>query len=174
MARCVQVQLIDDITGDEAQETVRFALDGTKYEIDLTSANADKLRSALAKYVENGRKASGRRTGQERPKPAPAGQSSRLDGFGSGRARTVTTPARGAALPGPFSMPTTRPRSSLAHWQGTLCGPALLQYLGGFGSLLRLLPDGDRSMAGVKVGVVLRGDRLDLGRGRCPRARIQG
>lgn len=79
MAQRVQVQLIDDLTGDEAQETVRFALDGTKYEIDLTNANADKLRSALSRYVENGRKASGRRTGQERAKPAPAGQSSRED-----------------------------------------------------------------------------------------------
>lgn len=30
MAQRVQVQLIDDLTGDDAQETVRFALDGTQ------------------------------------------------------------------------------------------------------------------------------------------------
>lgn len=76
MAQRVQVQLLDDLTGDEAQETVHFALGGTKYEIDLTTANADKLRSILSKYVENGRKATGR-TVKDRPKPASAGQSSR-------------------------------------------------------------------------------------------------
>ncbi|AUZ87514.1 hypothetical protein CVO76_07635 [Arthrobacter agilis] len=58
MAQRVQVQLIDDLNGEEAQETIRFGLEGTEYEIDLTSENADKLRSVLSEYVEKGRKAS--------------------------------------------------------------------------------------------------------------------
>ena len=60
MAQRVQVQLVDDLSGEEAQETVRFALDGTDYEIDLTSQNAESLRSALSTYVDKGRKASGK------------------------------------------------------------------------------------------------------------------
>lgn len=64
MAHRVQVQLIDDLTGQEAQETVRFGIDGTKYEIDLTTENAAELRSALSMYVQGGRKALSSRPGQ--------------------------------------------------------------------------------------------------------------
>jgi hypothetical protein len=44
MARKTYVELIDDINGDKAEETVSFALDGVAYEIDLTAENAEKLR----------------------------------------------------------------------------------------------------------------------------------
>ncbi|OUM44672.1 histone-like nucleoid-structuring protein Lsr2 [Arthrobacter sedimenti] len=57
MAQRVQVQLVDDLNGEEAQETVRFGLDGTDYEIDLTTDNAEALRTALAEYVGRARKA---------------------------------------------------------------------------------------------------------------------
>lgn len=64
MAQRVQVELIDDLNGDVADETVRFGVDGTEYEIDLTTENAEKLRSALSEYVEKGRKAKVGRHGQ--------------------------------------------------------------------------------------------------------------
>lgn len=48
--------LFDDIDGSEAAETITFGLDGMSYEIDLNQSNADKLRTALAPYVEAGRK----------------------------------------------------------------------------------------------------------------------
>ncbi|NSC23177.1 Lsr2 family protein [Streptomyces albus subsp. chlorinus] len=60
MAQKVQVLLVDDLDGGEADETVTFALDGKSYEIDLTAANADKLRSALEPYLKNGRRTGGR------------------------------------------------------------------------------------------------------------------
>jgi hypothetical protein len=61
MAQKVQVTLVDDLDGTTtADETVSFALDGQAYEIDLTSANAAKLRDALAPYVGSARKAGGR------------------------------------------------------------------------------------------------------------------
>lgn len=47
-------RLIDDLdqTGEtEAAETVRFALDGVDYEIDLSEENATALREALASFV---------------------------------------------------------------------------------------------------------------------------
>jgi hypothetical protein len=64
MAQRVQVELVDDINGEEAQETVRFGVDGTEYEIDLTTENAEKLRSSLSEYVDKGRKAKAGRRGQ--------------------------------------------------------------------------------------------------------------
>jgi phage-related minor tail protein len=57
MAQKVQVLLVDDLDGGEASETVSFALDGSSYEIDLSSKNADELRDAFAKYVGSARKA---------------------------------------------------------------------------------------------------------------------
>ena len=60
MAQKVQVLLVDDLDGGEADETVTFALDGKTYEIDLNTANADKLREALADFVTAGRRTGGR------------------------------------------------------------------------------------------------------------------
>ncbi|MGW5773122.1 histone-like nucleoid-structuring protein Lsr2 [Streptomyces longwoodensis] len=57
MAQKVQVLLLDDLDGGEADETVTFALDGKTYEIDLTTKNADKLRGLLEPFVKNGRRA---------------------------------------------------------------------------------------------------------------------
>ncbi|WP_300680601.1 Lsr2 family protein [Nocardioides sp.] len=56
MAQKVQIILEDDIDGGSADETVTFGLDGSNYEIDLTSANADKLRDALAPFIGHARK----------------------------------------------------------------------------------------------------------------------
>ncbi|MFD3543897.1 histone-like nucleoid-structuring protein Lsr2 [Streptomyces sp. NPDC055254] len=60
MAQKVQVLLVDDLDGGEADETVTFALDGKTYEIDLTTANAEKLRGLLDPYTKGGRRTGGR------------------------------------------------------------------------------------------------------------------
>lgn len=60
MAQKVQVMLVDDIDGSTASETVSFALDGAKYEIDLNAEHAAELRAALAPWISAGRKVSGR------------------------------------------------------------------------------------------------------------------
>ena len=64
MAQRVNVVLVDDITGRDADETVTFGLDGVSYEIDLSEANARALRDALSTYIKAGRKVGGRRKGQ--------------------------------------------------------------------------------------------------------------
>ncbi|MFC8411767.1 Lsr2 family protein [Arthrobacter sp. NPDC057259] len=64
MARKVHVQLIDDISGEEAQESVRFALDGVEYEIDLTRENTAGLRKALEPYIAGGRRIRSSTAGQ--------------------------------------------------------------------------------------------------------------
>jgi hypothetical protein len=47
-------KLIDDLDGSTADETVKFGLDGYSYEIDLSTKNANKLRSLLEPYVNKG------------------------------------------------------------------------------------------------------------------------
>ena len=61
MVQRVNVVLVDDLDGTDADETVVFGIDGTDYEIDLSTANAGKLRDALAVYVGHGRRTGGRR-----------------------------------------------------------------------------------------------------------------
>ena len=56
MARKTVVALEDDLTGGPADETVRFSLDGIDYEIDLSSQNAEKLRSEFDVFVAAGRR----------------------------------------------------------------------------------------------------------------------
>jgi hypothetical protein len=46
--------LVDDIDGGDADETVKFALDGVQYEIDLSTKNANKMREVLAPYIAAG------------------------------------------------------------------------------------------------------------------------
>lgn len=60
MAQRVQIKLIDDLDGSDAEETVSFGLDGVSYEIDLSQANAAQLRDDLAKWVGSARRVKGR------------------------------------------------------------------------------------------------------------------
>ncbi|MEU6698266.1 Lsr2 family protein [Pseudonocardia sp. NPDC046786] len=70
MAQQTTITLIDDIDGSEADEQVEFAVDGRAYEIDLSAANAERLRESLAPFVAAARRAGGRRSA------APAASSS--------------------------------------------------------------------------------------------------
>lgn len=56
VAQKIQTLFIDDLDGSEAAGTVRFGLDGTEYEIDLTTEHADALRKSLAPYVAAARR----------------------------------------------------------------------------------------------------------------------
>lgn len=79
MAQRVQVELVDDLNGEVAQETVRFGVDGTDYEIDLTTENAEKLRSTLSEYVGKARKARGGRKNQGSQQTGSGARSKRED-----------------------------------------------------------------------------------------------
>src|SRR5262245_66161789 len=65
MATKISIALEDDLDGGPADETMRFAVGGTAYEIDLNKKNARAFRKQLAPFVEHARKA-GR--GQRRPR----------------------------------------------------------------------------------------------------------
>ena len=61
MAQRVQVLLVCDLHDDEtpATETVRFALAGAAYEIDLCEVHVSRLRDSMAPYVGAARRATG-------------------------------------------------------------------------------------------------------------------
>lgn len=68
MAQVTTVKLVDDLDGGEADTTVEFGLGGKVYEIDLRQANAEKLWTLLAPFVEKARR---KAVGNVRPaKPA--------------------------------------------------------------------------------------------------------
>jgi hypothetical protein len=75
MAKRVIHELIDDIDGKRADESIVFALDGAQYEIDLSKRNAKLLREAFAPFVAAGSKvgrgALNPRTGAARRGGAP-------------------------------------------------------------------------------------------------------
>lgn len=74
MAQKIQTLLIDDIDGSEAEGTVRFGLDGTDYEIDLSAVHTEALRGTLAPFIAASRKAPGaRRPGRAGRKAAAGG-----------------------------------------------------------------------------------------------------
>ena len=56
MAQKITVALEDDIDGGPADETVRFGLGGTEYEIDLSTKNATAFRQQLAPFIEHTRR----------------------------------------------------------------------------------------------------------------------
>ena len=63
MAQKITVELEDDLDGGPADETLRFGVDGSEYEIDLSKKNAAAFRKKLAPFIDHARKA---RRGQRR------------------------------------------------------------------------------------------------------------
>jgi hypothetical protein len=59
MAQQIQTLFIDDIDGGAADGTIRFGLDGTDYEIDLSASHNKELHTVLAKYITHARKVGG-------------------------------------------------------------------------------------------------------------------
>ena len=77
MATVTRTFLVDDLDGStEDVENIRISLDGASFEIDLSAANAARLREKLDKYVEHGTRVTSQRTRQTRRivKPAVSGR----------------------------------------------------------------------------------------------------
>lgn len=55
-----QLLIVDDIDGSPDARTIEFSLEKDRYEIDLSQINVDKLREALAPFIEKARKTSKR------------------------------------------------------------------------------------------------------------------
>jgi hypothetical protein len=86
MAQHTQIVFTDDIDGSNAAGTVRFGLEGTSYEIDLSKKNADKLAGILEPYVKAARKTGSSRRPADRsraagPNPAAVREWARTEGM---------------------------------------------------------------------------------------------
>jgi hypothetical protein len=81
MARKVVEELIDDLDGSTAEESIPFSLDGSSYTIDLSGKNAAEFRELMAPFV-----AAAVKVGRRSPHPGvvrsssarPAGNRERL------------------------------------------------------------------------------------------------
>jgi hypothetical protein len=59
MAKQVSVSMIDDFDGTSAADTtITYSIDGTHYEIDLSTKNAEKFHAAIATWIDHSRKVS--------------------------------------------------------------------------------------------------------------------
>jgi hypothetical protein len=65
VARKVITELICDVTGDPAEETIEFAYRGAAYKIDLSTEAAADFDAAVAGFVESAEKL-GKATGTQR------------------------------------------------------------------------------------------------------------
>ena len=71
MARKTVIELVDDVNGEKADQSISFALDGVTYEIDLSDENAAQLRHDIEHWTGIARRTGGRRrtaTGNSRSK----------------------------------------------------------------------------------------------------------
>ncbi len=82
MAQKIQTLFIDDLDGSTAEETVRFGLDGTEFEIDLNAGHAKELRDVLARYMD-----AARRTGGSARKPAHGSRRGTAGGLNTTKVR---------------------------------------------------------------------------------------
>ena len=92
MAQKVIRQFIDDIDGSPAERTFTFTVDGTRYEIDLSSENIKEFNDAIAGFVESAREVNSGNGRQTRK----VSSSSRLSGSG----RSVSRPRPCVSGPG--------------------------------------------------------------------------
>lgn len=82
---------MDDLDGSEAAETITFALDGRTYELDLSEANAAKLRDVFAPYVAVARRVPTSKQAAPQPERDYDPKAVRI----WARARGIETPKRG-------------------------------------------------------------------------------
>jgi hypothetical protein len=122
MAQKVTVELEDDLVGGLADETVRFGVDSTEYEIDLSTKNAAAFRRKLAPFIEHAHKV-GR--GQRRRPGGPhrAGSAARTSGRGR-KTRASRSANAGASPPASWSSTNPRPDDPDRHmghgWPGRI------------------------------------------------------
>lgn len=133
MAKETITRLIDDLDGGQASETVKFALDGREYEIDLSTKNATRLRDGLAPYVNHGVRSTAQRQrgGVTRPPSAPRQNAHDNDAIRAWAAKNrITVAPRGriatsvleryyAANGAAGSRPATKRTTALAGAKGT-------------------------------------------------------
>jgi len=136
LARTTTIQLIDDIDGSTAAETVHFAVDGWSYEIDLSAEHAEGLRHSLGACIAAARRPArlpGGLPAAARPARGRGGAPAPARRAAAGPASTRT----GGRRPGP---PRTPQASAVRAWanqngipvpgRGRIPKAVLVQYTG--------------------------------------------
>src|SRR5579859_1589279 len=72
MAKVVSTVTTDDLDGSAAAQAVSFSLDGSAYEIDLASANRERLQKALQPFMDAGRRVGRKKAVRKGTGPADA------------------------------------------------------------------------------------------------------
>jgi hypothetical protein len=96
VAKQIQEIFVDDLDGSSmpSENTIRFGLDGTAYEIDLTGTNEEALRKALAPFLTKARPVRG-----ERPARGRRGAGSLSRGLNRDKSSEIRNWAKAQGLP---------------------------------------------------------------------------
>jgi hypothetical protein len=86
VAKQIITVLTDDLDGETADRTVEFGLDGISYTIDLSDANAGRLRKVLEPYMVAGTRQGRVGGGSRRRSPARSDLPERRTGRDENRA----------------------------------------------------------------------------------------
>lgn len=93
MAEVVEVSIVDDIDGGQADESIHWSIDGQALVIDLSKRNATAFRKAVQKYKDASRRDSAPRKRGGSRSPVAAGEYSAARAWGAENG--ITVPARG-------------------------------------------------------------------------------
>jgi hypothetical protein len=92
MATRTLVTVLSDLSGEDEASTVRFSVQGSSYEIDLTKDEATELFRALDPYVKKARKVS--RRARAAGTPPTSGVYGRVRAWARANGRTVAERGR--------------------------------------------------------------------------------
>lgn len=100
MSQKIRVEVVDDLDGSSpAAETIQFAYEGRRFEIDLSEANAARFRAMISEYADHARRAQLRparrpRTGSDRRNAAEVRQWALAQGMSVSSAGRIPTRIR--------------------------------------------------------------------------------
>lgn len=98
MAQKTTIEYYDDLDGvtPADQRGIPFSLDGVEFEIDLSDANAERLRAGLQEFIDNARRTGGRRQSPGGAKRTPSRDAAQIQHMREwGRANGWTVSDRG-------------------------------------------------------------------------------
>ena len=95
MSQKIRVEVVDDLDGSSpAAETIQFAYEGRRFEIDLSQANAASFRAMMSEYADRARRVQlrpARRPGSDRRSAAEVRQWALAQGISVSSAGRIPT-----------------------------------------------------------------------------------
>lgn len=107
VAQRVEVVRVDDLDGSAASGSIRFGIDGQAYEIDLSTANAARLRQILAPFIAAARRSEANALGQIPREPGTVPRP-RSAGNAEARSENPPPPPESPSAPAAASAPRVR------------------------------------------------------------------